>query len=465
MLSFDIIQIKQIDETRRIVVCSIPFPTLMGIAVFTKRKTVTTNLFEDVIGKPKYESNHYQRMVNEERTKKIYSFILKEINLHVKGGSSSIALFPTSMILATDLYEGGSLEDYEKEEDVGVFIDGSKLYINKECSSLIIDGQHRLAGMNELYKAAISDDIRVGRKVLDEIYPNLSGKLIASFLSVFQFQCTIVLNYDLWEQGKVFANVNFNQKPVNKSIYYDIFGAYPETDKNEIFLAHHLIIYLNKNSEIKGMVKMHGTGPGYFSQAFFVEAILPLFKKGNIWENIPFDYLAGGKKHNILPVYFSAFFKALHSYYENFWPNVNLPSSRYEYGLIKTTGLAPLIALNQFLYPIVKEELKFDEENIKVSDEKTQEKIKDAIVDIFKKQFTVENLTKQANLWKSILESRKDPMANEKYKDDILKIKQKISGEYYFGITSKYKGATGKSAQSNLFKEIAFDLGFISSKQ
>jgi len=45
-----------------------------------------------------------------------------------------------------------------------------------------------------------------------------------------------MMNFDTWEQAQVFAEVNFNQKRVSRSLYYDIYGMnYSEdsTDKEK----------------------------------------------------------------------------------------------------------------------------------------------------------------------------------------------------------------------------------------
>lgn len=62
-----------------------------------------------------------------------------------------------------------------------------------------------------------------------------------------------------FEQAKFFIE----QKPVNRSIYYDIFGSAPG-ELSEIKLAHDLTLHLNnnENSPIRGMIKLLGRGNG-----------------------------------------------------------------------------------------------------------------------------------------------------------------------------------------------------------
>src|SRR5690606_14988011 len=122
-------------------------------------------------------------------------------------------------------------------------------YLMSRKNTLIVDGQHRLAAMLKLYEDASSDKIRIGRYSLQQKYPDLTNNIVQNRLTSFELNCTLLIGFDLWEQGKVFADVNFNQKPVNKSLYYDIFGSYPDPDKNDIFLAHMLALHLNNNED------------------------------------------------------------------------------------------------------------------------------------------------------------------------------------------------------------------------
>jgi hypothetical protein len=162
--------------------------------------------------------------------------------------------------------------------------------------------------------------------------------------------------------------VNFNQKPVNKSLYYDIFGSFPDPDKNDIFLSHMLAKHLNTNdkSAIKGFIKMLGTGSGYFSQAFFVEAIKNHLKPKGIWADIPLDYINGGNKHEFLSTFFKAYFSAIKEVFNDFWPKQTyVKGEKYDSILVKTTGMGALIKL---INPLCRQLIK-DGTNINNTDE------------------------------------------------------------------------------------------------
>jgi DGQHR domain-containing protein len=227
------------------------------------------------------------------------------------------------------------------------------LSILKRSNTLIVDGQHRLAAMIKLYEDASKETIKIGRHHLNEKYPNLNYQTIKNNLNDFELNCTLLLGFDIWEQGKVFADVNFNQKPVNKSLYYDIFGSFPDPDKNDIFLSHMLAKHLNSSdkSVIKGFIKMLGTGKGYFSQAFFVEAIKDHLKPKGIWADIPLDFINGGNKHEFLSLFFKAYFSAIKELFKDYWPKEAYEKGeKYDSILVKTTGMGALIKLINPLY-------------------------------------------------------------------------------------------------------------------
>lgn len=109
------------------------------------------------------------------------------------------------MILAFDYSDSIS----EKEID---FLDLK--YLDEQ--GLIVDGQHRFAAMMSLQDK--HERILEGN---DEKLKKISEKILTQ-IKAYKFNCTVLLNFDLWDQAQLFANVNFNQKQVNKSLYYDI---------------------------------------------------------------------------------------------------------------------------------------------------------------------------------------------------------------------------------------------------
>lgn len=362
-----------------IAISTIGFPILRKMVKFTSRESQNFDPFEpeSVAEKAasKVKNTYYQRLTNDKRVSNIYYFILREIyNLHTSK-SNALGSFPTSIILALDLnQEHESKEEYlsyienkSSEELTGAFFNqfennDIELLIPNQKLALIVDGQHRLAGMIKLFIDAANNEIKIGRKSLKDEYPELDNDIVLKYLYQFEFNCALLLGFDKWEQGKVFADVNFNQKPVNKSLYYDIFGSYPNPVKNDIFLAHMLAMHLNNNekSVIKDFIKMLGSGQGYFSQAFFVEAILNHFNSKGIWGSMPMDYLNNGTDYKILPKYFKSYFKAIKEVFIDYWPKADETSSRkYKNILCKTTGMGALIKLIGPMYRKLKSTIDF----------------------------------------------------------------------------------------------------------
>lgn len=394
--------------SKPISITAIDFPTLRRMVKFTSREAQNYDPFEPIKKSLQIEADlkdsYYQRLVNDGRIKKIYNFLLKEISNKHSTKTLALGSFPTSIIIALDLnQEFDNQTDYTKfideadqENYDGAFyekLSGSdiELTIPNGKFALIVDGQHRLMGMMKLYNDAINNIIKVGRNSLKEEYSNLTNELVIDYLNKFELNCTVLLGFDKWEQGKIFADVNFNQKPVNKSLYYDIFGLYPDPNKNDIFLSHMLAMHLNNNkdSAIKGFIKMLGSGKGYFSQAFFVEAILTHFGSKGIWASIPMDYLNDGTEYKILPKFFKAYMQAIKNTFYEFWPSEDQDTSRkYPNILVKTTGMGALIKLIGPMYRKLKTDTDFvniSSENLTNLFEKELSKAKEKGGDFFSK--------------------------------------------------------------------------------
>lgn len=414
---------------------SISFSDLKEIIKFTSREPSSFDPFNPIQNKDFFTSQanteYFQRLTNEERVKNIYKYLLEEINKR-NTKKSELGTFPTSVIISIDINEQfEDIDEYKKQvlnlegnDNIEAFyqISEDTKFINLEIlnrkNSLIVDGQHRLAGMLKLYNDAKNQSIKVGRYNLKDKYPNLEYSTIIRELDNFQLNCTLLVGFDKWEQGKVFVDVNFNQKPVNKSLYYDIFGSYPEPDKNDIFLAHMLAMHLNNNSSsvIKGFIKMLGRGSGYFSQAFFVEAILEHFKTNGIWADIPLDYLNNGKKYEILPLFLKAYFRSIKYNFNEYWPKSEyVKGERYKDVLVKTTGMGALLKL---MNPIYK--------------------------DLIRNHIQLEKLNE------------------DELFDTFNLIFKKINnqGEKYFSSTSDFSGAGSLGLQNKLYLTLGKDLNF-----
>lgn len=210
----------------------------------------------------------YQREFDKQRVKNISDFLDKI--------DSKVCPFPTPIILAIDsetdikVYRKKEklcdnemiFDNYIKlEEPMPILINNKansdldeenindffELYIPNNIKNIfIVDGQHRYKGIEKFLESN-------------------------EYINDIEISVTFLINYDIYEQSEVFANINFKQKPVNKSLYYDIFGVMP--GRNEFTFTHYLVSSINKSTELHGLIKMLGKGNGIVSLAFMVETI------------------------------------------------------------------------------------------------------------------------------------------------------------------------------------------------
>lgn len=320
------------DNSAQIVLqASIPFISLKGRAQFGYRVNPmddpysSSSIFGDA-------NNQYQRRVDNRRVNEIKTFIKNSI-LKEKDNDVVSVLFPTAMLLAFD---------YDDE----VSIDDKDMIFEFDLPDIvyIVDGQHRLWSMIQLY-----DEVK---GLTDE-----NSLFVKNYLEKFKFNCTLLMNFDMWEQAQVFANVNFKQKAVNKSLYYDIYGMeYHEDEKDReksaMYVAHQIIQELNDNSKsaLQGFIKMLGTGRGYVSQSCLADAMIPsiLLDQG-IWY-IDFEALDGEMPvYNFMIVEAMSFFNAVAETFPDMWPKNGEKSPSI---LCKTTGIQVLVRLMGYLHKI-----------------------------------------------------------------------------------------------------------------
>ncbi len=288
----------------------------------------------------KEDSESFQREVNKLRTKKISEYIRK----CVEDENFYLSIFPTPLVLAI---ETEIQKEFSNEEEILSYFDDNELakpvllkeddkiiaYIPKiEKSIFIVDGQHRFMGLKDFSKNLLHQEV----------------------VDSFEFFITLLVDYDIYEQSKVFADINFTQKPVNKSLYYDIFGSIPD-ERNEITFAHYIVKRFNNDESFTGIVKMLGSGSGIVSQAFLVETIIQnmLSIKSNFYD-IYKDYVEDdGENYKTVLNVFIDYFKYIKENFEDFIPKLvegEYKSSKYEYTLFKTTGMFALIKLLNRLY-------------------------------------------------------------------------------------------------------------------
>ncbi len=132
--------------------------------------------------------------------------------------------------------------------------------VEEEDKALIVDGQHRIRWLEEYFKNLNEDDNKIDIPVV------------------------FLIDYSNYQLAEVFATINFKQKPVNKSLYFDIFGASPYLPISEMRISH--ILLKNLNSKFKKIVKMLPNDTEWkVSQWFLGQKLEKILGNKNVWLN------------------------------------------------------------------------------------------------------------------------------------------------------------------------------------
>ena len=190
---------------------------------FTDKRRIEANDIERVIG--------IQRELSAER--------VAEIKQYVKSMDAS---FPTSIIISI------SSDDAEFNDRAGHMVIARRQNVAK-----IIDGQHRIAGL-EGYAGA-----------------------------PFQLNVTIFVDMEPEDQALLFATINLKQTKVNKSLAYDLFEY--ATKRSPQKTCHNIVKLLNAkegspfNRKIKILGRATGSSRETLTQAAFVDRLMPYISK------------------------------------------------------------------------------------------------------------------------------------------------------------------------------------------
>jgi DGQHR domain-containing protein len=171
------------------------------------------------------------------------------------------ATFPTSIILAIE-----SKHAYFNKNKGVMVID------KEENVAKIIDGQHRIAGLEDYKENA-----------------------------PFNLNVTIFVDMDIENQAMVFGTINLAQTKVNKSLVYDLFDFAKTRSPQKT--CHNITIFLNSmdKSPFKGRIKRLGIASEInqtLTQAAVVEGILRYISGDAIEAMKDRDLLLRGKKLN-----------------------------------------------------------------------------------------------------------------------------------------------------------------------
>lgn len=239
-----------------------------------------------------------QRKFDNKRSREIAEFV-----------NTENAILSNNIILNLELEENGLtlLDVY----DDGMFNIGKlkQLVAQKRTTTaknkkvaFVVDGQHRLRAFEKVDK----DD--------------------------FPLPVSVLIDLSLAEVAELFVQINYNQKPVNKSHVFDLLGI-SENIFPKYFSSHQAVVLLQEDSSspFYNKVKMLGVGKGFISQAALITAI----EKYKIQKTIE-DAVGSFDEEDIYNVLWH-FFTAVEDEFEDYWGDGKL--------LSKTVGIKALIRL------------------------------------------------------------------------------------------------------------------------
>lgn len=264
---------------------------------------------------------------DEKREVEVYSGIQRELSKRrVKELSKYVnlvdATFPSSVIL------------HIKEKDVEYDAENKTMYLPfRDTVAKVLDGQHRIAGLENFNGSSNGFDINV----------------------------TIFIEMELEDQAIVFATINKTQTKVNKSLVADLFAfaKYRSPQKT----SHNIVRALNQKagSPFKDKIKILGTADDKeketITQATFSEKLIDLiskdpmedrntYKKGETPEKFdgkelerrPLRNLFIDQKDGEIAIIIWEFFMAVEHKWPDAWKKV-----RNEMVLNKSTGFIALM--------------------------------------------------------------------------------------------------------------------------
>lgn len=405
---------------------------LREIIKYSSRDPNPNDPFEDGFENTKKDYEHYQRVKNSDRAYQIKLFFLKHIwnkyNFKEKR-ISPLGTFPSSIIISLHSNQDiESFDDYKlylESEDTPEFVyinEEKEIFIPKSEQALIVDGQHRIAGLDLLLEEVEKQNIKINKSNLNDYYLDQKTKPpyneILREVNSFEFIVTFLVDFDPYEQAEIFATVNFNQTKVNKSFYYDIFGSSINLTVEK--LLHDITSHLNykEDSPLYEKIKMLGSGVGYLSQSFIVDAMLPHFKNGTFYF-IYDDFKNKGSIYKDSPRFLKIYFDVvLNKIFPEYMPKKD---EKYKDVLLKTTGMGAIIKLLPNVFLEIKKRNKLISSDLVLSLDSS--KLEAELLSIF------------------------DEVKNKGYE--------------YFSENSGFAKGAGKGLQNRLYNKMFQDLGFM----
>ena len=167
--------------------------------------------------------------------------------------------------------------------------DGRIVLPIQAASAQVIDGQHRIAG----FEAAMEEDDSVGNR---------------------DIIITLCMHLTTQKAAEIFLNINTEQKPVPKSLMYDLFGEVIDDETHAVNRSTDIARYLNDDpdSPLYKLIKFPGSprGVGSIELSTFVAAIKEHLKPGGTFSIYKLTTLDHQK------VVITNYFKSIREFYD-----------------------------------------------------------------------------------------------------------------------------------------------------
>jgi len=318
----------------------------------------------------KDDEDYYKYLIKDEKNNIVdKAFQRKEDKRRVKDiskflNSEEYALFPNTIIVTCDLANdllNDSVENFEefitstaenKELLYYAFLENINesytLYVpNKKNALLVIDGQHRVRGLEES---------------LEEIRTNYD--LVISF----------IIGYDRATIAKLFYTINYTQKSVNKSQLYHLTGEFSK-ELSEVSFMHEVVKVLNEleKSPFFKRIKMLGIVPSdinpeeknmlTISQAFLIDYLVPTINeksKNSIYQPIFLYYFKNEEFQIEIIRFIIKYFNAIKNLLPQQWINPEVSI------IVRTISIGAFLRTMHFLFvQIFLDEFECNPEKIK----------------------------------------------------------------------------------------------------
>jgi DGQHR domain-containing protein len=190
------------------------------------------------------------------------------------------AVFPTGIIVAVD-YRCALVNEDENKITFKNYIEEENENNNIFYRNIarVLDGQHRLAGLEDAVEAQ-----------------SISGN--------FDVNVVVFVGIDIADQANVFATVNLQQTKVNKSLAYDLYDLMKSRSPQRV--CHNIAVTLDRDKQspffqrIKRLgIATLGRTSETLTQATFIEPLMSLLTKNPMGDR---DLYLRGKKPGLLPM-------------------------------------------------------------------------------------------------------------------------------------------------------------------